>query len=84
MVVVLSDTIENRIKENSARIKTQKLILGKDDYGLYLGRGEGNLQIKKNGNVIEEYPLYEANIIKEAFLKDGNYVPVRALMNSPL
>jgi CRISPR-associated protein Cas1 len=61
--------------------KVLKLLL--DDYGTYLGRGEGCFEVRnRNGNV-ERYPHFEKEI-GECILRSGNYVSVDALIDLAL
>jgi CRISPR-associated protein Cas1 len=60
------------------KLKTRTLKIFMDDFGSFLGRGEGCLIVRdKKGNV-EKYPLFE-NEIGEVQIKIGNSVSTGAL-----
>lgn len=61
--------------------KTLKLAL--DDYGSYLGRGEGCFEVRHKDKTVSRYPHFEREI-GECVLRSGNYVSVDALIDLAL
>ncbi len=58
------------------KTRTAKIFL--DDYGSFLGRGEGCLIVRDRKGKVEKHPLFE-NEIGEVHLRNGNSVSVAAL-----
>jgi CRISPR-associated protein Cas1 len=58
------------------KTRTAKIFL--DDYGSFLGRGEGCLIVRDRNGKVEKYPLFEDEI-GEVYLGNGNSVSVAAL-----
>ena len=59
-------------------MKTRTLKIFMDDFGSFLGRGEGCLIVRDKKGKVEKYPLFE-NEIGEVHIKIGNSVSTGAL-----
>src|SRR3990170_5409486 len=70
-----------RTKTSMVHAKVLKLQL--DDYGSYLGRGEGCFEVRYRDGSKTRYPHFEKEI-GEAVLKSGSYVSVSALIDLAL
>lgn len=65
-------------------VKASKVLkLTLDDYGSYLGRGEGCFEVRYRDGSVEHYPHFEKEI-GECILRSGNYVSVDALIDLAL
>lgn len=64
-------------------VKAKILKLSLDDYGCYLGRGEGCFEVRDKNKNVTRYPHFEREI-GEAVLKSGSYVSANALIDLAL